>query len=144
MNGWIIASIVLGCLVVVGLIVFLLVYFLWYKKKQRKQVQTTPVTPSAPNKVVVQLTAVKLLKGSNIVGYETAEELSARLNKLSKADFLALDVIDFPLSKDDWDLLAGDGEKILKRNTYEMGMWFAYDSDRQIVEDKASIIRREF
>lgn len=150
MSTWEIVAVVLGCLIAVGIIVGLCVYFLVVKKKkQHKDEAVNTVSPDqeqeeAPQPEVIQLTAVKLLEGSSAFGFETQEELEKRLASLTKEEFLALEVVDFPFDTDDWDAIAGDSYKIETRNKYEMGMWFACDSDKILIEEKASVIRRTF
>lgn len=149
MSTWEIVAVVLGCLIAVGIIVGLCVYFLVVKKKkQNKNEAVNSVSPDqeqeAPQPEVIQLTAVKLLAGSSVFGFETQEELETRLASLSKEEFLDLEVVDFPFDTDDWDAIAGDSYKIETRNKYEMGMWFACDSDKILIEEKASVIRRTF
>lgn len=152
MSTWEIVAIVLGCLIAVGIIVGLCVYFLVIKKKKQNknkaQVVQSPAQeepkeePKQPE--IIQLTAVKLLEGSSLFGFETQEELEKRLAPLSKEEFMALEVVDFPFDTDDWDAIAGDSHKIETRNKYEMGMWFACDADKILIEEKASVIRKEF
>lgn len=152
MSTWEIVAVVLGCLIAVGIIVGLCVYFLVIKKKkQNKNVaqDTTKPTEEQPKEEpkqpeIIQLTAVKLLEGKSVFGFETQEELEARLSSLTKEEFMALEVVDFPFDTDDWDAIAGDSHKIETRNKYEMGMWFACDADKILIEEKASVIRREF
>lgn len=150
-NGAII-GISVAVVIVVALIAFLCWYFLVKKKKQPSKpiesIPATPLTPATPVEETIQLTAVGLLDGSSLFGYETEEELKARLDKLSKEEFKALNVEDYPLDKEGWNKLAQDagenaGAVVEARNKFEMSTFFAYDHEKNL-KPNANIICRTF
>lgn len=142
MPTWAIVLIVIACiLVLAGLGV--LIWWLVKRSKKKKSSSSKPTINHDGSKPVrVQLTAVALKKGKGITGYETEEELQARLYKLTRDEFEQLEVIDFPYGHTEWEALGNDADKILKRNNYEIGMYFAYDVNKKLIED--NIIVREF
>ena len=171
METWQIVLIVIAVLVVIGLIIGLSIYFVKKNKKsnstdtvednvESKDESTTDKEDKDPTPdpeptpepeqpeievvpEVIQLTAVKLLKGSSVVGYETNEELKKRLSTLTKDEFLALNIDEKPYTLEQWDALAGDEKAIQERNAYEMSIYFAYDYEGNLKSD-ADIIKREF
>lgn len=90
----------------------------------------------------IQLVAVMRLNGSNrITGLETNEEVEARLSKLTAKEFLSLNIIAYPYSKEEW--LNSTDKEIHARNIIEQQLLFAYDSDKKLTP-KAKFIRRIF
>ena len=124
------------------------IYLIRKNKKSNSNstaVETNEVKPEPTEKVVIeilQLNAVKLLPGSNEYGYETNEELKARLDSLSKEEFLALDLNERPYTSKEWDAIYGDDEAIQKRNEYELGIFYAYNFEG-VLKIEAGILRRE-
>lgn len=141
MSTWAIVLIVIACiLVLAGLGV--LIWWLVKRSKKKKSSTKPTINHDGSKPVRVQLTAVALKKGKGITGYETEEELQARLSKLTRDEFEQLEVIDFPYGHTEWEALGNDADKILKRNNYEISMYFAYDVNKKLIED--NIIVREF
>lgn len=139
METWKIVLISLGVILVVAGIIAAIVVPLVLKKKKNKQ-QEQPVVNQPET---IQLKAVKLEQGSGIFGYETREELKERLSKLSKEEFKALEIDDYPFNIEQWNSLEGQPKAIKERNKYEMGIYFAYDYNRVLKED-ADILKRTF
>lgn len=105
--------------------------------------------PSAPNVLEedgeVQLVAVKRLKGSSkLTGLETDSEVKKRLSKLTKEEFISLNIESYPWTKEEWHDERLSPKDIEERNDYEQEMIFAYDGNKQLNETKAKFIRRKF
>lgn len=128
-------------LVVAAIIAITVILVLKNKKKKKNQPVSKPTDKKEP--VTIQLHAVKLLKGTGTFGYETEEELKTRLSKLSKKEFEALNIIEFPYNEEQWNTLQDRPEDIEKRNAYEMGIFFAYDYKAKL-KPNADIICRTF
>lgn len=97
-----------------------------------------------PTDNTIQLVAVKRLKGSNLLGYETESEVQARLAKLTKDEFIKLNIIDYPWSIDEWYNTGISESDIAKRNKYETEMLFAYDSNHKLDSTKSKYLVRTF
>lgn len=139
METWKIVLISIAVVVVVIGIILAIVIPIVLKKKKNKATQQ----PSVAKSETIQLKAVKLEQGSGLFGYETKEELKERLSKLSKEEFKALEIDDYPFNVEQWNSLEGQPEAIKERNAYEMGIYFAYNYKRELKED-ADILKRTF
>lgn len=139
MATWKIVLISIAVVLVVAAIIAVTVILVLKKKK--KQSVSTPAVKQEPE--IIQLYAVKLLSGSGVFGYETEEELQARLSKLSKDEFKALDIVEYPYDENQWNSLEGKPEAIKDRNKYEMGIFFAYDYKKNL-KSNGHILCRTF
>lgn len=145
-------------IILIALIVFLVYWFVFRKKnKANAQLasQFESVNQSKPkqdteSKLVpleIKLTAIKREKGSGIGGYETLEEATARLSKITDYnEFRNLNVIERPYSKEQWNKLSAEGkyEDIDKRNKEEQGLLFRYLPNGKEVPQHAKILTRVF
>lgn len=138
---------IIGVVIALAIIGGLVYYFCFYKKKQNKPTENIPVqkpeTKPENKEETIQLIAVKKLKGTNPFGLESDKELADRLSKLNKAEFVKLDIKEYPLTKEGWVELANkEGEEaVYARNTYEMGIYFAYNGYKELKEANNPLLR---
>ena len=148
---WILIAV---CIIIaIGLITWGVIWFIQNKKKKElnKPEITTPEKEETDKPtileetVTVSLTAVKRKKNKyNMTGYETDIEVGKRLADLSFEEFQKEGIDDKPYTIKQWADLAGDQEKIEKRNAYEMSILFVYDSNGKIVPETKSMLTRTF
>ena len=145
METWKIVLISIAVVLVVAAIIAAIVVPIVLKKKKAKQTNNVEVKENIPEpeKEIIQLKAVKLQNGSGMFGVEYKEELKERLSKFSKEEFLALNIEEYPWNQEQWDALEGKPEEIHARNSYEIGIFFAYNYRKELKED-GTILRREF
>lgn len=143
METWKIVLIVLGCLILLaGIIAAIIVPIIIKKNKSKKQVKEE-VQPEVKQPEVIQLKAVKLQSGSGMFGFESPEEIRKRLSTLTKEEFLALEIDDYPYNQEQWNALEGKPEEIYARNEYELGIFFAYNYRKEL-KSNGDVLRREF
>lgn len=143
METWKITLIVIASVIVLAGIIAAIVVPIVLKKKKSKQKENITAEITAPEKEVIQLKAVKLKNGSGMLGFESKEELRERLNKLSKDEFAALNIDEYPWNQEQWNAVEGKPEEIYARNEYEIGIFFAYNYKHELKEE-SWILRREF
>ena len=133
METWKIVLISIAVVLVVAAIIAAIVVPIVLKKKKAKQANNVEVKENIPEpeKEIIQLKAVKLQSGSGMFGFESKEE------------FLALNIEEYPWNQEQWDALEGKPEEIHARNSYEIGIFFAYNYRKELKED-GTILRREF
>lgn len=136
-----IVGIVVGCLVAIGIIVGVTMYFIRKKKGNGSSDDVQVEQPSQPSEVI-QLCSVEREAGSNEHGFETDQEVQSRLAKLSKEEFMKKDTKEYPWPESKF-VEVGE-EKAAARRVYEQRMVFAYNVDESLNGEKAAFIRRSF
>ena len=133
--------------IICGIICVLLViavYFIYryQKRKLRKPINKVEQKEQIIEKI--QLTAVERLAGSSpLCNKETDEEVKARLSKLSRDEFLLLNIDEKPFSLEEWDSLK-TYEEAEARSMHEIGMLYSYNHDGTVNQQRANILYREF
>ena len=129
---------------VVAVVLVIAAYFVYsyQKRKLRKPVNKVEQKEQVIEKI--QLTAVERLAGSSPLCHkETDEEVRARLLKLSRDEFLLLNVDEKPFSLEEWDSLK-TYEEAEARSMHEIGMLYAYNHDGTVNQHRADLLYREF
>ena len=123
-------------------------FYFWKKwNKPKLKLETVSKNKDKPELeiVTIQLTAVDKLKGSNKLGFETEEELKARLSSLPLEEFKALNIDDKPWTAEDWAKNSEDDEDVVtERSMIEIARFYAYNHDGSISEKRAEILKRVF
>ena len=129
------------CIVVLIVIAGYLVYRC-QKRKLRKPVNKVEQKEQVVEKI--QLTAVERLAGSSPICHkETDEEVKERLSKLSRDEFLLLNIDEKPFTMEEWDSLK-TYEEAEARSMREISMLYAYNHDGTVNKHRADILYREF
>lgn len=131
------------CFIAAAILVIGCYFFYRYKKRKlRKPVQKVEQKERVVEKI--QLTAVERLHGSSPINKkETDEEVRERLSKLSRDEFILLNVEEKPFTLEEWYSLK-DYIEAEQRSMHELGMLYAYNADGTVNDLRANILYREF
>ena len=137
-------TLIIAIIIILALVIGAVVYFL---SKKKKKTATQPVieVKEEPEYVIekIQLVAVKRLQGSSKFGFETDEEVKARLSSLTRDEFLILNIEDKPWGESQWwEVKTYDEAE--ERTMYELSMCYAYNYDGTINEERSKVLFREF
>lgn len=133
--------------VIIGAVIAIVVAAIGLLLSKKKKSVEPGVTQTETKKEVIetiQLICVERQAGSSKINkLETDEEVAARLQKLSKEEFIAAGIDDKPWTEEIW-MQQTDYDTVEARSIQQLSRFYAFDNYGHHNEKNAAILRREF